>query len=123
MPAPPTAGSPSRATTWLPTGTQYWLRQSPTAATFTVVPGGAQSNAAPPHLARIRDVCPHWLVAAVTDGTFARLDWASADGGMLLCQRRAPSLAAAGALPSVNPNDVNSGCGGAAWVALTAVSP
>jgi hypothetical protein len=104
-------------------GTHYWLRQSATATTFTVVPGGTPSNTAPPHLARIREMCPQWLGAAGTDGTFARVDWASVDGGLLLCQRGAASLGAAAALSGADPNDVDAGCGGNAWISVTRVSP
>lgn len=114
-------------------GTQYWLRRSATAATFTIVPGGTPSASSPPSLARIQRVCPSWLGVAGTDestrgdaspvSTFARLDWATVTGGLLLCQRAASSLDAAASLAAANPQDTAAGCGGAAWLSLTPVSP
>jgi hypothetical protein len=104
-------------------GTQYWLRKSATAATFTFVPGGTPANTSPPHLARIREVCSQWLGIAGTDGTFARVDWASVTGGLLLCPRSVTSLDAAATLPGANPNDADAGCGGNPWISLTPVSP
>jgi hypothetical protein len=104
-------------------GTQYWLRKSATAATFTVVPGGTPANTSPPQLARIREVCSQWLGVAGTDGTFARVDWASVTGGLLLCQRGVASLDAAAVLPDANPSDAHAGCGGNPWISLTPESP
>ncbi len=104
-------------------GTQYWLRQSATAATFTVLPGGTPANASPPHLARIGEIGSEWLGVAGTDGTFARVDWASVDGGLLLCRRAVTSLDAAAALPGANANDADAGCGGNPWISVAPVSP
>jgi hypothetical protein len=118
-------------------GTQYWLRESLTAATFTVVPpspapassdaggdaGGDAGRGALPTLGRIKLVCPQWLGVVGTDGTVTRLDWATITGGLVVCERVVASIDAAATLAPAQAGDVDAGCAGGPWLSLAAVSP
>ena len=109
-------------------GTQYWLRKTATAATFTVVPPAidASDASAPvslPSLSRIKLVCAQWLGLAGTDGSFSRLDWATTSGGLQVCVRSTASLDAAAGLAAPDPSSASAGCHGSPWIALAPVSP
>jgi hypothetical protein len=109
-------------------GTQYWVRKTATAATFTVVPpatdaGDASAPISLPRLSRIKRVCPQWLGLAATDGSFARLDWESTSGGLQVCIRSTASLDTATGLAATDPSNGSTGCNGNPWIALAPVSP
>jgi hypothetical protein len=105
-------------------GTGYWLRKSSTAATYTVVPPGAQAPSTLPQLFRIESVCSQWLLVASTDGaTTDRLDWATVGGSLGICVRTVADASAAKALPAPDPDNPTSGCAGSAWTPLTQVTP
>jgi hypothetical protein len=104
-------------------GTQYWLRKSVTAATYTVVPAGPPKQSALPRLFRVQRVCPGWLALAGTGGVFSRLDWATAGSTLLLCVRHTTSVDTAATLAAPSLGDLASGCDGSAWLSLAKVTP
>jgi hypothetical protein len=106
-----------------PDGTGYWLRQSATASTCTVVPGGAPVPSALPRLFRIRSFCSQWLLIESTDGAYGRLDWATVGSSLGICVRMVSSAGAATALGPADPGVPATGCAGSAWTFVTKVTP
>jgi hypothetical protein len=104
-------------------GTGYWLRQSATASTYTVVPAGTPVPSALPQLFRIQSFCPQWLLIESTDGAYGRLDWATLGSALGICVRGVPGASAAVALTPADPGAPATGCAGVAWTSLTRVTP
>jgi hypothetical protein len=112
-----------------PDGSERWLRKTATATTFSVVPGGAPDASSLPSLYRVASVCSGTapgaagtLALAGLDGSAARLDWTNASG-VSVCFRAAVATTAALALPPPDGANTTTGCGGAAWLALTKETP
>ncbi len=101
-------------------GTQFWLRQSPTAKTLTIVPAGPPAPSRPPEVYWARRFCPGWILMSDHDGVLARLDLASASDRALLCLRPVPDEATAARLGSPDVSDLAAGCGGAPWIEAVA---
>jgi hypothetical protein len=99
-------------------GEEHWLRRSPTASMYAVVPAGEPSPSNPPLLWAITHACDRWLALEGMDGSAARLDWARADDALWLCRRGAASFDAARTLERADADDLESGCDGAAWTVL-----
>jgi hypothetical protein len=103
--------------------TEYWLRKTATATTYTVVPAGAPTPSALPQLYRVSSICPHWLSLSNTDGTFARLDWTESESSLRICVRSVPDLNEARKLPNPDAADTATGCAGAPWTELVRSTP
>jgi hypothetical protein len=99
--------------------TEYWLRKTATATTYTLVP----PPPALPSLFRVTTVCTRYLALAGTDGTFARLDWVQGDTTLRVCVRPATSGAGVGQLSAPDGANAATGCGGAPWLVLTRAAP
>jgi hypothetical protein len=105
-----------------PDGTEYWLRKTVTATTYTVVPARATAPAPLPKLYRITMLCQAWLALAGTDGSVARLDWSGSPSSLRICVRTAAAKDVA-TLPDPDGSNDAAGCDGAAWTRLTRSMP
>jgi hypothetical protein len=103
-------------------GALHWLRRSASAETYSRVPAGAPSNATPPTLWLITQVCSdqNVFVAMSETSTYARVDWARSSSEVQLCiaVEGATNAAAALAAPASVP-DSATGCNGGAWTVLS----
>lgn len=104
-------------------GTEHWLRQTATATTYAVVPGGVPTPTSLPKLFRVRLFCDHWLSLEGTGGDAVRLDWTTLSGALSICVRSVTIANAATSLSTPDANDAGAGCNGAPWLALTREAP
>jgi len=102
-------------------GARFWLRQSPTVQTLTIVPAGPPEPSRPPEVYRARRFCPGWLLLENNDGAPSRLDSASLGGTPLLCLRAVSGEESARLLELADPADLAGGCPGGQW--LKGVAP
>ncbi|NLY95395.1 MAG: hypothetical protein GXY23_15390 [Myxococcales bacterium] len=103
-------------------GTGHWLRQTSTATTYAIVPGGPPDLDDPPELFEIARACGDMdrLVLRAADGAIHRLDYrAGQEGTLAICRRSAADAQAAIDATFASFDDLETGCDGEPIVELT----